>query len=205
MSNGNDYRSRSSQLHIPGQKWTPPIWVYPAQLQPWNGPNLVEVPLGYVWNFQWSSPTFDLRPDLESIVGNVKVGQPMADTAARLYVLVTGNNATNFSSLGLLVTATESVQVFDAQPTIGAGAAPGSAMSPGLVPLLPYDVSSDFVSSNSAAMAGFAPPGASLGGGEGYPPRYWRLQLDFRFFVPENQPIPPAVEPARLVLTAGMY
>lgn len=202
----NDHRSRGSQLHTPGERsWEPPIFTYSPQEFRWNGPTLVVAPLGYLWSTTWSSPTFDLRPDLASRVGNVKVGQPMDDTASRLYVLLTGPGATTFDSTNLTVEATEYVQVFDANPQPGAGAAPGSAVAPTLVPLAPYDVSSNFASGNNTSLVGFAPPGTALGGGEGYPIRYWRLVLNFRFFQPQEEPLPIAVEPSRLVLTAGAY
>jgi hypothetical protein len=69
-------------------------------------------------------------------------------------------------------------------------------------------VSAQFASTGDArtALVGFAPPGTTLGGGEGYPVRFWRLELGFSIFVETGAPLPPEPpEPPPLTLQASMY
>lgn len=199
------HRARTSRLVSPGETWIPPLWSYSAQPQQWGSPTSSLAPPGYTWSFAWESATFDLRPDLASRDGQIKQGYQIGDTAARLYLLVTGLAGSAFDANGLEVTATNAVQVFNAQPHGAANSAPAY-----LVDLASTDVSSDFypggigLGTGRAAVV-FSPPGTSAGGGEGYPIRYWRLSLRFQFFVPSVLPLPEAVPPSTLVLTAGMF
>lgn len=61
----------------------------------------------------------------------------------------------------------------------------------------------------TAALGVFSPPGDAAGGGEGYPVRYWRLNMTFtRFQVGPSQggqPAPQLTEANFLRLEAAVY
>jgi hypothetical protein len=92
---------------------------------------------------------------------------------------------------------------------------PGEGVTGGAGLLLsaPVDVSSKFavppLSGATTSLVVFAPPGTTSGTGEGYPVRYWRLQLDFTQFVETEFPVPdPPPMPSSLltpVLQVSMY
>lgn len=202
-------RARGSRLEVPGQKtWTPPLWAYAAQQQQWGTPTASLAPPGYTWTYEWKSATFDLRPDLASRIGQLKEGYAIQDTAARLYVLLTGLDGGTFNASGMEVYAQNFVQVFNAAPQTAAPGGSGAA-APDLVGLGLTNVSSDFYPSGTSgvgrAAAVFSPPGTAAGGGEGYPIRYWQIRLLFQYFVASVLPLPTPVPPNTIVLTAGMF
>jgi hypothetical protein len=190
--------------------------------------NPVSIPLGtetgYWFTDSWSTPVFDLRPDLLSQIGNTKQGFQIWNRAARLRVALFGANGSDldFDEATLIVRAREWAAVFDANAQRGTGGNPNSSESPNLIRLTESDVTSLFFPTNTFnsallpaptgpgtgnALAGFTPRGSELGGGEGYPVRYWRMQLIFTSFVPEGLPLPgtPPSRPQNIVLNAGMY
>lgn len=210
-----DNRSRPSNLAGGGgasggaggtnTKKQPPLWNVTTQMT-WASPRAQLNPPGFTWEYRWSTTTFDLRPDLKSQIGNSKQGFAVWDTAARLYVLLTGANGATFDGRNLSVVATDFVQVFDANPQ-----APAGQSTPNLKQLGATNVSTVFYPINTIpgqgnVLGGFAPPGTSLGGGEGYPVRYWRVEFVFTLFTPQDEPLPPnPTPPAPFVLIAGTY
>jgi hypothetical protein len=178
---------------------------------------------GYWFTDSWSTPIFDLRPDLLSQIGNTKQGFQIWSKSARLRVALFGSNGTdmNFDESSLTIRAREWVSVFDANVQGGTGGNPNSSPSPNLIQLTESDVTALFFPTNSFntqlgipsgpgtgnALAGFSPRGSELGGGEGYPVRYWRMQLIFASFIPGGLPLAltPPTRPQDIVLNAGMY
>ena len=196
-----------------GSRKDPSIWNALGKTR-WTSPTAGFDPPGYTWSYVWSTTIFDLRPDLKSIIGATKQGFPIWDTSARLYISLNGTLANNlvFNGQNLTVTAVDYVQILDANVQGGAGSSPGSSPSPNLIRLQTQDVSAVFFPPAAAATPGignvmgvFSRPGDSTGGGEGYPVRFWRLELTFSYFVPEDLPLPAvATPPNDLVITAGM-
>lgn len=186
------------------------LWTTTA-ITRWSNPVASVDPPGYSWSFTWATTIFDLRPDLQAKAGNLRQGFQAWDRSARLYVGLNGPNAGTFDGRNLSVTATDYIAVYDANVQAGAGSAAGSTPAPNLVPLGTRDVSSVFypattIPGQGNVLGGFAPPGTELGGGEGYPVRYWRVVFTFSFFVDEDLPLPAVpTAPTALVLNAGVY
>lgn len=171
-------------------------------------------PPGYIWAYAWTSPTFDLRPDLRSANSGPKDGVPIWSLSARLYFQLMGD-ARGTGDQPTLLTPNLTVTAQDLLNTTfnfstKTRPAEGLAQGAGLLGTPPRDVSSKFntppaspaVPSRqkiTSVLAGFSPPGTALGFGEGYAVRFWRVQLLFKQFVPwdpaEPEPIPP-VPPA---------
>lgn len=188
-----------------------PLWTATAN-PTWGLPSSSFEPPGYTWSFTWDTPAFDLRPQLESATGNTKQGAPIWDTAARLYLLLTGPNATSFDGRNLTVIATDYAQLFNANVVGGANASPGSSPAPNLIPIQRRNLSALFYPTSSTTnglgnvLVGFEPPGTLLGGGEGYPARYWKLRFQFSFFVSEEEPLPPnPTPPISIIINAATY
>lgn len=126
---------------------------------------------------KWGSPLFDLRPDLRGAGGTVLAGTPIWKGAGqgiggKLWVQVMGlRNVTGG------VSATENLRVYSQE----FGHITDSTMVASISTAI--DVTEDFFKSStivtgtngadSAPMAFSAP-------GEGYPMRYWRIQLIFK-------------------------
>lgn len=162
------------------------------------------IPPGIEYRAQWTSPAFDLRADLRSAQAAAKDGVPIWSTASRLYFQVATANPGNgsqplISTLGLSVTATDFVNTtfnFSSDRALADGVTGGA----GLLRLSTRNVSAEFmaIAPATSILAGFAPPGTTLGAGEGYPVRYWRLRLEFIVYfvsdppLPLPDPIPPA-------------
>lgn len=197
-----------------GSRKTPSIWNFNGKTQ-WTNPTASAEPPGYTWSYVWSTTIFDLRPDLKSDIGATKQGFAIWDTSARLFISLNGTLASSlvFNGQNLTVTAVDYVQVLDANVQSGAGSSVGSSPAPNLIMLQNQDVSAVFFPPAATSTPGvgnvmgvFTRPGDSTGGGEGYPVRFWRLQLTFSYFVPEDLPLPAvATPPNDLVITAGMY
>jgi hypothetical protein len=182
------------QVYMPGPK----RFLWTLLLSPIDDP---PNPVGALYRYIWTSPTFDLRPDLRSGQGAPKNGLPVWSTAARLFVQIMGDPSRGdppspgtqpaINTAGLAVTSTEHVNImtdFSTKSRPGEGSVGGAD----LVQLSTKDVSALFVATPGATaiVVGFVPPGTNLGGGEGYPVRYWRLQLTFDYFIPTVLPAP---------------
>lgn len=170
--------------------------------------------VGYIYSYTWTSPAFDLRPDLRSGNAGVKDGVPVWSNAARLYVQLavdaegTGTQrALSDFAPNLIVGGTDFMNTNfndSGNRRLGEGVGAGA----GLLQGGEINVSSKFNPGPQArtAVAGFAPPGTALGGGEGYPIRFWRLRLDFSIFVETGAPLPvEAPAPPPLTLQASVY
>lgn len=169
-------------------------------------------PPGFVFRCTWTSPAFDLRPDLRSGNAGTKDGVPIWSTAARMYVQV-ARDAQGTASQPVLrldnitVSGTDWVNTTfnrSSDRRLGEGITGGG----GLLQEETKDVSSKFAAPSPArtALVGFSPPGTDLGGGDGYPVRFWRLELAFTSFVETGAPLPPdPPEPPPLVLQASVY
>lgn len=171
--------------------------------------------VGYVYTCSWTSPAFDLRPDLRSGNAGPKDGTPIWTRSGRLFVQLAGDA----QGTGIQPSLVDLLFNFSAQAQdwvnttfnrsgdrrLGEGIGAGA----GLLAEGPVDVSAQFSATGDArtVLVGFAPPGTTLGGGEGYPVRFWRLQLNFSVFVETGAPLPdPAtVDPPALMLQASVY
>lgn len=171
-------------------------------------------PTGYIWQYIWSSPIFDLRPDLVSEIGNTKQGVPIWSKSARLRVLVTGARGENINMENWIITGRQFVSLFSANVQRGnpAGSA-GFSASPNMVQLNNFEATNLFyptqnvnlIGQAGGAMAGFVTPSADLGGGEGYPVRYWRIVLVFNVLQEEQLPLPDPVAPDDVNILAAVY
>lgn len=168
------------------------------------------LPPGYLYSATWMSPTFDLRPDLKSSQGALKSGMPITTVSGRLRItLRTSSESTGeipaINTTNLTVSAVDYINAFS-NPNMSA---PNEAITggAGLYSTPPIDVSARFASSGNttSVLAGFAPPGTNLGGGEGYPVRYWRLVLTFTQFIETGLPLPGAPGAEPLILRGSYY
>jgi hypothetical protein len=150
----------------------------------------------------WSTPVFDLRPDLRSSQGMVKTGVPIWDTSARLYIQIFG--------LTSLATLTETIRLEYreyANTTFGhaTSTAPNRAVPdsgvPNQVARNPVVAVTPFIDISSELMLGSNQPDSVVlvfeTLGEGYPVRYWKCEL--RFLNIEG------AGPAGISFQAGMY
>lgn len=195
-----------------GTQWMVVQWVQTDVVDPTVDPLEVRPP-GVLYRYTWSSPVFDLRPDLRSSNAGPKDGVPIWSVAARLYVQLAANARGSGAQPALLtpnvnVTATDWVNTtfnFSGarRPTEGVS---GGA---GLLNSTPTDVTAKFSASGAGVtttLAGFAPPGSTLGFGEGYPVRFWRLQLTFEQFIETEVPLPDPLPNGRpYVFQASVY
>ncbi len=188
----------------------PPEWTATGALDWVLVPVQPGEPAGYAFGAVWGSPVFDLRPDLSSQIGTTKQGFPIWRRYARLRVQLSATGGGLIDLTDTTVTATESVQVSDAnvQSTIT------SSPRPNLFSLGQTDVTASFFPAAAPGSPGFAQSalgefsfrGNNLGGGEGYPVRYYRIELVFRKFVETGLPIPPVPPfPPDFAIAAGVY
>lgn len=169
-------------------------------------------PTGYIWQYTWSSPIFDLRPDILSEEGNTKQGVPIWSKAARLRVLLVGAKGENIDMTNWIITGRQYVQLFNANVQRG-NPAGTITESPNMVQLNNFEATNLFfptqnvntIGEAGGAMAGFVTPSADLGGGDGYPVRYWRISLTFNFLQAEPLPLPGAVAPDDVNVLASVY
>ncbi len=214
----DQYRNPNGTLPMPSPADIPrPQW-YSANL-PWSwrylgpvpGNNSTGQPPGFAYEYQWTTPTFDLRPDLRSGQAGPKAGVPIWSSAARLYVqlLSNPNGATGQPPLvlpNLSATAVDYVSTtFNFSDTQG--------LSPqntgwGVVNVSSVNMTAAFSPSPNApsVLVGFSPPGTTLGFGDGYPIRYWRVNLNFTVLVESELPLPPVplAAPA-VVMQSSVY
>jgi hypothetical protein len=198
---------------IRGEVPPPPEWTATGTFDWQVTPTFPNEPPGYAFTSRWASPVFDLRPDLSSRIGTTKQGFPIWRRYARLRVQLSAPGGGLVDFTNMTVEAIESVQVFDANvqsTTVGAGSSP----RPNLFDLDRSDVTSTFFPAAGppslgiaqSALGEFAFRGNNLGGGEGYPIRYFRIELFFRKFVETGLPLPPAPPfPTDIALGAAVY
>lgn len=168
----------------PGTPWDPSGAFYnPQGTQPFPQPSLIGVPIwdqtpqSLVWTYTeagpvfrtatWSSPIFDLRPDLRGAmqgqvsgnnnqVGGTAIWRPWG-AGSQLHVQGIYGSVARLN--GLTVTAQEFAHVSDVGRVVSITA--------------PQDVTSTWGASKLSALHIFAPPGNP------YPIRWWRVQLTF--------------------------
>lgn len=173
-------------------------------------------PPGYNFQYTWTSTTFDLRPQLLSGNAGPKDATPMWSPACRLYVGLSQGRAISgiqpfVNTDNLRVRAVDWLNTtFDFTSQTGAPSdQTNRGAGGGLYRGALLNASHNFNNPRlrTLVLAGFAPPGTALGSGEGYPVRFWRLQLVFTQFVETGLPLPvPALNSAiPLVLQASMY
>ena len=212
------YRNPNGTLPMPSPQDVPrPLWGNDGCEFAWEEvfvsdgtgvpPETQAYPPGVMYTYTWTSPVFDLRPDLRSANGAPKVGVPIWSTSARLYLqlMAPSNGAGAQPALDMswtTATAQDFTEVYaNQQPANGAstGKVPGGAT---------YNVSALFTTApgQQSLLVGFSPPGTNLGFGTGYPVRYWRLAVIFTKFVPFNLPVPnPLPVPVPITLQAAVY
>jgi hypothetical protein len=204
---------------IRGEVPPPPEWTVTASFDWRVAAARPGDPPGYAYEYEWSTPVFDLRPDLSSRIGTTKQGFPIWRRYGRLRVQLAGVRGLSADFTNLTVTATEFVQVFDANvqaQRLTPPATTATTPSPLLFQLDSADVTNVFFpvipttpGVSQAALGEFSFRGNQLGGGEGYPVRYYRLQLRFRSFGETGLPVPPVpppISPLRTyALSAAVY
>lgn len=142
----------------------------------------------------WETPWFDLRPDLRSIENQPKLGVPIWSRSARLYLeLLADGGTTGFLPNNYRATMREYYDTINLDPGQINAAAPGRNFDP-YASTLPVDISPILfppgVAPTATTLGVFAPPGTSSGTGEGYPVRYWKVNIQFRFFSEPDDPLP---------------
>jgi hypothetical protein len=183
FSSGSDRPSDEVQWAWYGAKvnvdWTPVAVISPDLLL-----------VGYNYNATYTSPIFDLRPDLRSSQAGPKQGVPVWSRSGRLYIQFSApNNQVLVYPSGLSAKADEFIQTVVVQNVN----LPGVNLLPSMEFMGQTDVSTLFattVPNQKTILAGFYPPGTTLGFGEGYPVRYWRIQLQFTYFYETGFPLP---------------
>jgi hypothetical protein len=175
--------------------------------------------IGILYTYIWTSPVFDLRPDLRSANNGTKQGTPIWSRSARLYVQLTEARGGTFPFPSPLVAAARDfAQDYKAAPEAPGSGAFFKGSSSNVQQINEFDATAAFATSSvggqESVMAGFAPPGNSLGFGEGYPIRWWRVSITFTVFCETGLPLPNPVPPqpecnpvgfSLPVLTAAMY
>lgn len=204
--NAPQYTNPSTTLPMPmGQTMPIPLWIQTKLPFRWTGPFFTDptdfpvaggsLPNTVYYTFEWDTPIFDLRPDLRSAQAAAKNGVPIWNTGARLYLQLFGllNSVDNplplvFTPIGA-ATGLTAIGV-DQGNAIFANITQAAVADPTVV--VPYnsvqDIGPPETITNSfifpagqpdSTVVGFAPPGTNLGGGDGYPLRYWRLRITF--------------------------
>lgn len=124
----------------------------------------------------WSSPLFDLRPDIRAaqsgLTGGTPIWRPMGAGGA-LWVQVEHLTTDATATTSLIVVATESGHVND----------PNSVVTTNTE----SEITSEFVGGNQSAVLQFLPTG------NGYPIRYYRVKITFSYNVVRVAPPPFSV------------
>ncbi len=159
------------------------------------------VPPGINYFGQWQSPLFDLRPDLRSSTSVTKVGIPIWTRSGRLYVQFFGLEGSVNQNLTMFAQE-------HANSNVGEGSQ-GNDPSAVVPPITaPFDISSVLTFASEfapgSAMLGYAPFSPSLGGGEGYPVRFWYLRLLFFKLIETPDPA-PFPDPPAIQIQASFY
>lgn len=215
FGNQPQYRNPSGTIPMPSPHDMPEaVWTQTRYRLDWGTAVAVDptqgglFPEGWLWTVNWSSPFFDMRPDLRSSQSQVKEGVPMWRMGARLYVELIGQLLAP-GGVQYGASANDWYALFNNEPgrlPVILGGNPDQALmgpvtvvTPTFFPATP---------GATAALGVFSPPGDAAGGGEGYPVRYWRLNLQFtRFQVgpSQSQPAPVLNEVDFLRLEAAVY
>jgi hypothetical protein len=221
------YRNPEGTLPFPAAKEIPrPVWTQPRIGVTFTG-TLVFPPInpasGYLYTGAWESPWYDLRPDLRSSESQPKLGVPIWERSARLYVALSGGNnafVPGYNVNGKTATLTQFFEPVSLDPGQTIAAAPGgnAAVPPPppnpnlVVPSAPVNVSSTFfpalpvgTGNVQSTLGVFSPPGTFSGQGEGYPVRFWRIRLVFTQFSPDPNPVLPVPDPETLQIQAAYY
>lgn len=156
----------------------------------------------------WKSPTFDMRPDLRSAQAMVKAGVPIWNASSRLYVQIfnlTGPLNTNANTNNLRLMYREFANTTWGQVTqAGPNRAVVNSGFPNQVSRDPVVAISPLTDITSELMLGTDQPFSSLlifsPAGEGYPVRYWSVEL-----VWQNVNGNPGPSPSPLSFQAAMY
>ena len=158
------------------------LWTTPKQTLQWvrDGDKITS---------SWRTPVFDLRADLRSGQGGAKFGVPIWKSG-HLYLQVYGLAANRvLDNLKVLATEFASVNfanVYQAQPNqaVANAGMPNQVTSNNIIRVTaPVDVTSEFmlgINQPDSIILTFAPLG------EGYPIRYWSLNLDFSKLVQDG-------------------
>jgi hypothetical protein len=212
----------------------PSIWTADPKPLQWEDITATVPPPVIGWHYlaTWKSPVFDLRPDLRSQTSVLKSGIPMWSRANRMYIQMFGINTVTALNLSVFTQEFGNTNAGDMQrinqTAPGVGATP-NANSNSIAALLPSitgvtNVTSVFnltpasfpgpnpstptVGMQPSSVLGFSPFSPALGGGDGYPIRFWYLRLYF-FKIIESPvfplPIPPPISPPDINIQAAMY
>ncbi|MAH47882.1 hypothetical protein CMI37_18820 [Candidatus Pacearchaeota archaeon] len=180
MGREENYRNPYGSIPSPAAKEIPKTLWYtqPGMQVAWRGlQNSVDRAF-------WQTPTFDLRPDLRSAQSMAKAGVPIWDPTARLYIQIFGLTTTPATTENLRLGYRELANTTFGEIT---QAAPNRAVAnPGfpnqtardpLVYVIPrVDITSELMMGTNqpdSAVLVFEPLG------EGYPVRYWRVELSW--------------------------
>jgi len=182
-----NYRNPYGSIPSPAAKEIPTtLWsTQPGMPVPWVG-----VGPGGDDLATWHTPTFDLRPDLRSSQpGGVKTGVPIWDSGARLYIQFFNliNPVTNTDNLRVGYRESANTtwgNVTQAGPTRAVGIpTPPSTGFPAQIGRDPVVRVTPRIDISSEVMLGTDQPDSIVlvfeTLGEGYPIRYWQLQLQW--------------------------
>jgi hypothetical protein len=136
-----------------------------------------------VRQYRWSTPVFDLRPELRASTGSaptnaVPLWRQLYGVGGRLWVQISGFNNNTFGKTGLQVTYEEFAHIVDENSI-------GRIMDP-------QESTSEFLGRAPTVALSFVPPG------DGYPIRFWRMELKISY-LQDNGADP------NLVLQAAYY
>ena len=200
MGREDNYRNPDGSNPSPDPTDIPKtLWTTEVMAVPWVGV------VGGTDLANWKSPTFDLRPDLRSAQSMVKAGVPIWNQEARLYVQIFGLTGadTNTENLRLMYREFANTtwgQVTQAGPNraVANAGVPNQVSRDPVVQISPLtDITSELMLGTNqppSVILIFCPPG------EGYPVRYWSLQLQWQNV---NSVAGPSVSP--LSFPAAMY
>jgi hypothetical protein len=114
---------------------------------------------------EWSSPVFDLRPDLRNAQSRIPNAQPIwraggLGAGGRMFILLDGLFSTPDATANLRILSREQAHPWDGN---------------NLRYIQPWqDITTDVIGDRPCTLISFLPPG------EGYPIRYWRVRIQFR-------------------------
>jgi hypothetical protein len=182
-----NYRNPWGSVPSPKAKDVPQsLWITERLAVPWSGLGAVAAGLD---QGIWRSPVFDLRPDLRSANSAKKEGIPVWNPSARLYVQIFNLNFTAATTEDLRLNFAERANttyghVYSAAPNRAVGVPtppssgfPNQAANQAVVTVTArVDITSEIMMSTlqpDSAVLTFVPLG------EGYPVRYWSIDLFF--------------------------
>jgi len=141
-----------------------------------------------LWRASWSSPIYDLRPDLGALSDNrnnarlsgVSIWRAAGQNiAAQLFIQISG--VQDFR--GFQVISQEEAHVSDVTQILSVTGQ--------------QDVTAEFTSRGASSVVTFSPYG------DGYPIRYWRVKLTFNIL--DNQNFPVGATPPTFSIAAALY